>query len=449
MSTSENSRVNQLYNMIHGDEDARACKDIPESACHDQPKNFFAYLVANSLGKIADELASAKLILPWLLGVLGAPAIFAGFLVPIRESGILLPQLMVAAAVRHLPVRKGVWLLGAALSALALLGMAITAYTASGATAGWAIIIALIVFSLARGLCSVSAKDVLGKTISKGKRGVLMGYSASFAGLFILAIGAIIEMLSEKSTNSSQLLLSILLGLGAMLWVVAFISFNRINEQPGATEGGKNALTAALHSFSLLKTDTPFRQYVIARTLFLSIALVPPFYVLLAQSYSEDALSGLGMLIIAGGIASSLSAPLWGKMSDKSSRKVMILAASLAGLLGVLLFALVEEKSSLLTHPLTHAVFFMAITLFHSGIRLGRKVYLVDLSNGENRAMYVALSNTLIGIFMLLAGTIGLLADIWSIQSVILLLSLIAIASAVWTWRLPEVSLTTTTEPSK
>jgi hypothetical protein len=33
----------------------------------------------------------------------------------------------------------------------------------------------LVLFSLTRGLCSVSAKDVLGKTVSKARRGNLMG----------------------------------------------------------------------------------------------------------------------------------------------------------------------------------------------------------------------------------------------------------------------------------
>jgi hypothetical protein len=75
-----------LYNRITGDEDARVCKDIPESACHDQPRNFFAYLGANLLGKVADEIASAKLVIPWLFGALGVPAVFTGLLVPIREG---------------------------------------------------------------------------------------------------------------------------------------------------------------------------------------------------------------------------------------------------------------------------------------------------------------------------------------------------------------------------
>jgi len=96
---------------------------------------------------VADELASAKLILPWLMGALGAPSALVGFLVPIRESGVLLPQLFVAAKVRNRPRRKGVWLLGAALSGFALILMAITAVSFTGATAGWMILFALVVFS--------------------------------------------------------------------------------------------------------------------------------------------------------------------------------------------------------------------------------------------------------------------------------------------------------------
>ena len=83
---NSNQAIEALYNRVTGDEDARVCKDIPEAACNDQPYNFFAYLVANLLGKVADEIASAKLIIPWLFGVLGVPAAFTGFLVPIREG---------------------------------------------------------------------------------------------------------------------------------------------------------------------------------------------------------------------------------------------------------------------------------------------------------------------------------------------------------------------------
>lgn len=97
LSAPAGQAIEELYDRITGDEDARVCKDIPEAACNDQPRNFFAYLGANLLGKVADEIASAKLVIPWLFGTLGVPATFTGFLVPIREAGVLLPQLAVAA----------------------------------------------------------------------------------------------------------------------------------------------------------------------------------------------------------------------------------------------------------------------------------------------------------------------------------------------------------------
>jgi hypothetical protein len=154
-------RLGWMYEQVTGDEDARVCKDIPEASCQHLPRNFFAYLFANLFSKIADELSSARLILPWLLGVLGAPAAFTGFLVPIREAGVLLPQLLVAAYIRRLPIRKTVWLLGAGLSGLCLLIMALTVVKLDGVAAGWIVLLLITLYSIARGLCSVSAKDVL------------------------------------------------------------------------------------------------------------------------------------------------------------------------------------------------------------------------------------------------------------------------------------------------
>ena len=435
--TNDKAVVTQAYELITGDEDARVCKEIPDSACRHQPRNFFAYLIANFLGKVADELASAKLILPWLMGALGAPSALVGFLVPIRESGVLLPQMFVAAKVRSKPKRKGVWLLGAFLSGIALIAMALTAITFSGAMAGWGLLLALIIFSLARGLCSVSAKDVLGKTVSKGKRGVLMGVSAGLAGVATLGFGIYIEFFNSAPPVN---LLAALLFIGGLLWFIALFFFSTINEHDGATEGGGNAIYEAFKSFALLKTDRPFRYYVIGRALLLSSALVPPFYILLAQQYSDGDLTGLGMLIITSGLASMLSSPLWGKLGDSSSRFVMAFASGGIGVIGLLTFTLVEIDSQSLNHPLTHALIFFTITLFHGGVRLGRKIYLVDMANEKNRATYVALSNTIIGIAMLTGGLIGILADVISIEFVILLLSIIAFIAAWWNARLKSVA---------
>jgi Major Facilitator Superfamily len=438
MKKNKSIFIEELYNRITGDEDARVCKDIPPEACHDQPRNFFAYLWANLLGKVADEIASAKLVIPWLFGLLGVPAAFTGFLVPIREAGVLLPQLIVASAVRHLAIRKGIWILGAVMSALSLFGMAWAAFSLEGNAAGSAIIFMLIIFSLSRGICSVSAKDVLGKTVSKSRRGALMGWSASLSGVAVLAIGIWIGGVDLSDPGLD--IFAMLLLAGGVLWIIAAIIFFNINEQPGATEGGGNALSIAMQQLQLLSYDAAFRRFVIARGLLLSVALSPPFYVLVAQQHSQAGLLGLGALIIANGLASSVSAPFWGYMGDKSSRQVMFVAATGAGVLGVFTYVAVVQEWHWATSELGLAVIFLLLNVMHGGVRLGRKIYLVDMATGENRAAYVAVSNTVVGVLMLVGGLIGLLSDWVGAPSTLLILGLLSILAAFYISKLPEVS---------
>ena len=56
------------------------------------------------------------------------------------------------------------------------------------------------------------------------------------------------------------------------------------------------------------------------------------------------------------------------------------------------------------------------------GVRLGRKVDPVDMADNENRAAYVAVSNTVIGIVMLSGGLIGLIGDKLGAAAIVLLL---------------------------
>ena len=100
-----NRRLGHLYEVIVEEEDARVCTDISDDACRYIPFNFFAIILANTLSKLGDELANPKTVLAWVMSFVGAPLYLVGLLVPIRESGSMLPQLLIAAAVRRAPVR--------------------------------------------------------------------------------------------------------------------------------------------------------------------------------------------------------------------------------------------------------------------------------------------------------------------------------------------------------
>jgi len=50
------------------------------------------FIWSNGLQGIGDQIVAAKTVLPWLLSAAGAPGFFIALLVPIRESGSMLPQ---------------------------------------------------------------------------------------------------------------------------------------------------------------------------------------------------------------------------------------------------------------------------------------------------------------------------------------------------------------------
>ncbi|WP_156810353.1 hypothetical protein [Nitritalea halalkaliphila] len=64
----------------------------------------------------------------------------------------------------------------------------------------------------------------------------------------------------------------------------------------------------------------------------------------------------------------------------------------------------------------TFSALFLSLVMTHGGARLSRKTYLVDFAPEQERPSYVALSNTLIGAFTLVAAALGTLASVFSIS---------------------------------
>lgn len=237
---------------------------------------------------MGDAVASPKTTLAWVITVVGAPEFILGWLVPVRESGSLIPQLFIGGMVRRLALRKWVWVMGSVLQSAAILGIGAVVLLLEGKAAGFAILGLVIVFSIARGFCSVAYKDVLGKTVPMKKRGQLIGWTASAAGI-------------------------------------------------------------GLFTFVLDRVAAPVAG---------SVWFLPLAYFVLA--------------------------------------------------------------------------------IAHSGVRIGRKIYVVDLASGNQRTDYVAISNSLIGVLLLAAGSVGALVPLIGNAGVIGLLALTGLAGALLGTTLPD-----------
>jgi len=428
------STLEAVYQSLTSEDDGRVCKDIPDSACRHQPKNVVTHVISLTSTKIADGLIDPKLILSWLLSVLGASSFMIGLLVPIREAGALLPQLFTAGALRRMPQRKWAWAVGSFVQGACAVGMALSAIFLAPEMAGWVILGLLAILAVARSVCSVSYKDVLGKTVSKSMRGRTTGMAASIAAGAVIAYAL---LLSSGWLERQSLVLGGLLVAGA-LWIFASVIFTSLAEEKGATKGGGNPLTVARENLSLLVKDKQLVRFIVVRGLLIATALAPPFMVTLGgESGIANGLSGLGSLVLASALASLLSSYVWGHLSDQSSRRVLIYSGLFAAL-ALAMTAMLDWQNLLQEFIVLPALLFILMIAYH-GVRLGRSTHLVDMADADNRAAYTALSNTIIGILLLAGAVFSVIAEYFGLRAVMIVMTVMCLLSSWIAMGLNEV----------
>lgn len=425
-----------LHGLLVGDDElAQVCRDLPDSACREQPYNYARQVASLSLTKVGEGLADAKLVLAWLLDAVAAPTWTVGLLVPLRESLAMLPQLVISARIRQRSIRKSVYIAGCIVQGLAIIGIGLAGLALTGLAAGLVAIGLITAFALGRSLCSISHKDVLAKTVDKGRRGSVSGTAGSIAAAatLVVAIGF--------SMGWIPLSVPVVAGtvvIGGTAWLLAAIVFSSIREYPGASEGGINGLRAVVAQLALLRRDRPLRQLIATRALLLSTALAPPFYIALSGERQPGGLGTLGPFLMASALASISSSYIWGRLADRSSRRVLMYAAALAALSNAVAAFVALAMPGTISAPLLPAMLF-ALMIAHQGVRLGRSVHVVDMANLDNRAAYTALSNSVVGLILLAGGVFGVIAQLFGIGATLALFALMAAAAIVAASRLDEV----------
>lgn len=285
--------------LVDDDELAQVCRDLPESACRAQPHNYGVHVVSLSLTRVGEGLADPKLVLAWLLDAIGTPTWALGLLVPVRESLAMLPQLVVSARIRRLPIRKHVYIFGCVVQGTAIIGFGLMGWFAqlfSGAFVGIVAVAIIAIFALGRSLCSISHKGLLGKTVDIGRRGSVSGTAGTIAAVatLLLAVGYSIGWIPLTVPVVAGMV-----ALGGSCWLLAAFVFGLIREEPGATTGDIDGLTAVVAQLNLLRSDAQLRRLIATRVLLLSSALAPPFYMALSGDRAVSGLGTLGSFMIA------------------------------------------------------------------------------------------------------------------------------------------------------
>lgn len=431
----------RLFDLAGDDEDSRLCRDISDAQCREEAGNLPRLVLAQVGAKLGDAFADPKVVLPWLMGSVGAPTFLTALIVPLRESLALLPQILIGAVIRRFAVRKGFWVIASLVEGLAVLAMAAVALAGfEGAAAGWMIIVLVVAFSAARGVASIAAKDTLGKTVAKGRRGKVGGYAASVSGVAATGVGLYFALAPEAARP--EWLLYVLLAMAAVGWFVGALLMAAVHEHPGATDGGRGLMDMARDQIKVIVGDAELQKFLLARTCMTGTALAAPVYVSLAQQSGAGDLAALGWLILATGAAGAVSSAFWGRFADRSSRSVMAFGGLIGGLTGVVTLAALWLAPGGFDGPAPYAIALFILGIGHAGVRVGRKTHIVDIAGGDAKSEYVAVSNTIIGVALLAIGGLTGAVAVLSLEAALGLLTLMALAGAACALRLENAQAT-------
>ena len=281
----------------------------------------------------------------------------------------------------------------------------------------------------------MSYKDVLGKTVSKSKRGSVTGTAASISAALVLSFGA---ALAFDVIPLERTAIGIALFVAGALWLLAGGLFLQLEEEPGATEGGIDGASSAISNLSLLREDRQLGMFVLTRSLLTVTAIAPP-YLLQLTSTGGRRLGELGPFVVASSLATIIGGRVWGDLSDRSSRKVLMGAASASALLfGVAAVGSVIDDGFLASPWIAAGLLFL-VMLAYQGVRLGRSTHLVDMADQDERAVYTAVSNTVVGVVIVTTGVFGPLSDAIGLAGVFAVFTAFSALALVGAGRLDEV----------
>lgn len=117
-----------------------------------------------------------------------------------------------------------------------------------------------------------------------------------------------------------------------------------------------------------------------------------------------------------------------------------------AGLASAVVVALVAVTSlpafagDTVTGGVVFLAAYFALTLMHTGVRVGRKTYVVDMAEGDQRTTYAAVSHSAMDLVPLVVDGVSSALAVFGVVWALLFLALLGGVGLIAVARLPEVS---------
>ncbi|HKJ16025.1 MAG TPA: MFS transporter [Xanthomonadales bacterium] len=378
---------------------------------------------------MASRFASPQVVLPWIYNLLGGPLILVGFLVPSIRLGGLLAQMMIIPGLLKLRTRKWAYVFSLLVSSAVLAFFALVLQEMGHVSSLIFFFLGLLLLGSSTGIAALSMQEVIAKTIPRDRVGRVLSLQVSFGGGVMLAVmltGLIFFPDIELDAHRYAMM-----GLAAIASALAAFAFMNVREPLSDVQGRKSAWSEIIAGWGLVRNVPWFRKFVLVRILFLSVGMATPFYSIHAAIEFSKTAHSLTAIVIASGFASMLSTAVWSKVLANTPRNALFRSGILAALAG--LIVIIHELRGA-PHPLVFMLVFALLQLAVQGLTQATRTYLVFMCPEDERPVYLAVGNAILGIMAILfSGLIGVLAGSVHIYFALGLLIFLALLSSVST----------------
>lgn len=383
--------------MTHDKSKHRAERSYQVQVRRNLNRNFLAHLGHGLLGQTGFRLLNAPTFLPaYIMLLSNGSDIAVGIALAMQSLGMAITPMLGANLIEHKTrVLPTGFLMGGGMRAT-VLGIALSGIFLTPSSALLAIFILLALLGLFQGMQGVIFNVLMSKVIPVSKRGRLTGLRNFLAGISSAAVAFIgghylIGDQPDAFGYSMTFLLAFLLtSIG-----LAILMFVREPEPPSVAPN-VSLKTRLSQIPALLRDDSAFSHYFLARAMATMGRMAMPFYILYAGQSLGLTGAILGTLTVAFTLSGTVSNLFWGWLADRRGFRLVFLASIYLWVASTVL--LIFGHGLLLT-----TLVFMGIGAAVQGFQIASINLTLEFGHRDDVPMRIAIANSSSEI----AGTLG------------------------------------------
>jgi MFS family permease len=401
--------------LVAGRTQSRTVNLTPEDRIY--RTNLVLHVMNGAFSGLSDALTSTALVMTAFLSQLTTSNFLIALLSPLRDAGWYLPQLFLAPWVDGAPRKVTRYRAGIAfrLGSWVLLVLC-TFFIQDRTTLLAAVFICISVFSVVAGFAGLPFLIITAKIIPPDRRGTVFGLRQFIGGaLGVGAGGAVALILGGKLGLSFPQNYAVVFAVAALGYAVSYLSLSMVREKPDDVTQHALPMVALLRkAWHIARGDQQFRFYIAMRVALLFGGAGVPFLTVYAKRVLGVNDGFIGTLVSVTLAASLLSNVAWARLSDRRGNRLVMILASVLGLLlcavAVLLMRTPPGAAIDLAQVALIALFLLSGAMT-AGINLASNPIMIEFAAPGQQPLYIGLGNTILGIVILLTSLEGVIVD--------------------------------------